>query len=131
MRNWLQRFMTGRYGPDQLNMFMLISAVILSLVSSLTGLRVFSYIGTVLIVLCFLRLLSRNLYARRRENDRFIKIWWPIRSKITGKFHQLKDIRKFVYFKCPACHCTLRVPRGKGKIQITCPKCGERTTRKT
>ena len=131
MRNWLQRFMTGRYGTDQLNMFMLVLAIVLSLLANILNFSVLSIIGFVLIILCFIRMLSRNLYARRKENDRFIKVWWPIRTKITNKFHQLKDSRKYKYFSCPACHATLRVPRGKGKIAITCPKCGERSIKKS
>lgn len=125
-RNWLQRVMSGRYGPDQLNTAMLILAIILSITASLTGLGILSTLVYVLLILAILRLMSRNIYARRKENDRFLKYWWPIRTKVKNLFD--KDYK---FLKCPECKCTLRVPKGKGTIQITCPKCGERFIKKT
>ncbi|MBR4744363.1 MAG: hypothetical protein IK082_09265 [Oscillospiraceae bacterium] len=131
IRNWLLRFMTGRYGPDHLNVFLLITAIVLSVLASLFRLGILSIIGYVILLLCFFRMLSRNITARRRENDRFIRLWWPVRTKILNSARRLKDIRKYKYFHCSGCRCTLRVPRGKGKVQITCPKCGERSVKKT
>lgn len=125
-RNWLQRTMSGRYGPDQLNMAMLILAVVLTIVASVTRLGLLNILSYVMLILCFIRMLSRNLTARRRENDKFLKYWWPIRTKLQNRFD-----KNYRFFKCPACRCTLRVPRRKGKIQVTCPKCGERFTKKT
>ena len=125
-RNWLQRTMSGRYGPDQLNMAMLILAVILTIVASITRLGLLNVLSYIMLILCFIRMLSRNLTARRRENDKFLKYWWPIRTKLQKLFD-----KNYRFFKCPACRCTLRVPRRKGKIQVTCPKCGERFTKKT
>lgn len=131
IRRWLQRVMIGRYGPDQLNFAILIVAILLSLTASLTRLGLLSLLSYVLLFVCFFRMLSRKLAARRRENDRFLRYWWPVRTKLTNKTRQLKDSRQYKYFKCPGCHCTLRVPRKKGTIQITCRKCGERFIKKT
>ncbi len=131
IRNWLRRVMMGRYGQDQLNVFLLIVAILLSLLSSLFRFGVLSLISYALLIICILRMLSRNINARRKENDRFIRLWWPVRTRILNFFRRLKDVRKFKYFQCSGCHCTLRVPRGKGKIQITCPKCGERSVKNT
>ena len=131
IRNWLQKVMIGRYGPDQLNMALLAIAVILSILSAIFKTGIIMIACYVLLLLSILRMMSRNINARRRENDKFIKIWWPIRTKIKAKFVQLKSLKQYRFFKCPECKKTLRVPRGKGKIQITCPKCGERFIRKS
>ena len=131
IRNWLRRVMMGRYGQDHLNIFLLIAAVVLSLVASLLRLGILSLISYILLLICIFRMLSRNINARRKENDRFIRLWWPVRTKIVNFFRRLKDMRRFKYFQCAGCHSTLRVPRGKGKVQITCPKCGERFVKNT
>ena len=128
----LRRFMYGRYGSDQLNMAILVAAVLVSLTNSV--LTVFLLESTVysgivapilsvivygLLIYSFFRMFSRNIYKRQRENRRFTQLWM-----------RLKD-RNNRYFRCPNCKQTVRVPRGRGKICIRCPKCGEKFTRKT
>ena len=128
----LRRFMYGRYGSDQLNMAILVAAVLVSLTNSV--LTVFLRESTVysgivapilsvivygLLIYSFFRMFSRNIYKRQRENRRFTQLWM-----------RLKD-RNNRYFRCPNCKQTVRVPRGRGKICIRCPKCGEKFTRKT
>ena len=124
--------MYGRYGSDQLNMAILIAAVLVSLTNSI--LTVFlresgvysSIVAPILsvtvyglLIYSFFRMFSRNIYKRQRENRRFTQLWM-----------RLKD-RNNRYFRCPNCKQTVRVPRGRGKICIRCPKCGEKFTRKT
>lgn len=123
--------MIGRYGPDQLNMALLITAVIIGLIGGLTNLPVVSFLGDIILIYTLFRLFSRNIPARRRENDRFLRFWSPIKNKFKNKVIQIKSMRHYKFFKCPGCKKTLRVPRNKGKIQITCPKCGERFIKKT
>jgi len=76
-------------------------------------------------------MLSRNIKRRRAENDRFLRYWWPVRTKASRSLSLARQRKTHKFFKCPGCGNTLRVPRGKGKLQITCPKCGERFSRKT
>ena len=124
--------MYGRYGSDQLNMAILVAAVLVSLTNSV--LTVFLRESTVysgivapilsvivygLLIYSFFRMFSRNIYKRQRENRRFTQLWM-----------RLKD-RNNRYFRCSNCKQTVRVPRGRGKICIRCPKCGEKFTRKT
>ena len=119
----LRRFMTGRYGTDKLNTLILGVGLALCLISLFIPyppvnmvLTVCSY---VLMILAIFRTLSRNTYKRYRENRRYLMI-----------LDRLKD-REHRYFDCPKCHQPVRVPRGKGKIMITCPKCKERFQKKT
>ena len=119
----LRRFMYGRYGNDRLNMFLLITGVIICLISmfvrNLTVNIVLTVISYALMIWAIFRSMSRNKYLRYQENRKFLSFK-----------NRLKD-RNHRYFKCPKCRQSVRVPRNKGKIAITCPKCRERFIKKT
>ena len=118
-----RNFMAGRYGTDRLNMVVLCTGLVASLLSMMISARPFNLIFWVisygLMIWAICRSLSRNIYARYQENRRFLQVC-----------ERLKD-RQNRYFDCPKCHQTVRVPRGKGKISITCPRCKEKFIRKT
>ena len=128
MRNALSRFMYGRNGADQLCMATIWTAIILDVLAALLKLPeavegVLSIVSTLLLVVTIFRLFSRKLDKRRAENRWFLqKIWWPVKSKI-GKSKQQRADRDHKYFTCPQCAAVCRVPAGKGKIVITCPRC--------
>ncbi len=119
----LRRFMAGRYGTDRLNMVILITGVIISLIGAFIRLPVLNLLTTFvsygLMFWAIFRSFSRNTYRRYEENRKFMQL-----------FDALKD-REHRYFDCPKCRQRVRVPRGKGKIAITCPKCREKFVRKT
>ena len=118
-----QRFMMGRYGTDQLNMMLLCVGLVVTVVNLFvkhgTVSLVLTLLGWLLIGLVFFRTLSRNTYKRYRENRRFLLI-----------LQRIKD-REHRYYDCPKCRQQVRVPRGKGKIAISCPKCREKFIKKT
>lgn len=122
-RMWLQRFMMGRYGTDKLNMVILAAGVVISLASVFIRNPLIGLILTTasygLMIWAIFRCMSRNTYKRYRENRRFLMM-----------IDRIKD-REHRHFDCPKCHQPVRVPRGKGKIAITCPKCKEKFIRKT
>ena len=119
----LRVFMTGRYGTDRLNMVILCSGLVASLLSvwiKAAPLNViFWALSYGLMIWAICRSLSRNTYKRYQENRKFLQV-----------FDRLKD-RNHRYFDCPKCRQMVRVPRGKGKISITCPRCRERFVKKT
>ena len=118
----VQRFMMGRYGTDKLNSLLLWIAVALTLLSIFlpTGWHLISVsLSYALMGLVIFRCLSRNTYKRHRENRRYLNL-----------LERLKD-REHKYFTCPRCKQSVRVPKGKGKIAITCPKCREKFIQKT
>ena len=123
IRNAIQRFMYGRYGNDSLNLFLIGTYLVLYLLFILTGFALLYWICLVLVTVSLFRILSRNLPRRREENAKFLKAagpvirWWRLRRTI----HRDKEHR---YFKCPNCGQQLRVPKGKGKITVTCRSCG-------
>ena len=131
IRNFLRNFMMGRYGPDHLGMATIVLSLVLSLLHGIIGFVPLMFVSYALLMLSLLRMLSRNIERRRFENDKFIRYWWPIRTKIKRRFENLKQRKTYKFFKCCGCRKMLRVPKGKGKLQITCPKCGERFYKKT
>ena len=118
-----RRFMAGRYGTDRLNMTILITGVVISLIGAFIRLPVLNLLTTFvsygLMFWAIYRSFSRNTYKRYQENRKFLQF-----------FDRLKD-RDHRYFDCPKCRQRVRVPRGKGKIAISCPKCREKFIRKT
>lgn len=121
----LRRFMAGRYGTDRLNQWMLGLAIVLivvGLIGSRMGsavLAALSWLAYVPLIWSIVRMYSRNIEARRRENAAFQRV-----------LTQIKD-REHRYYRCPKCRQTVRVPRGRGRINIRCPKCGEQFVKKS
>ena len=131
IRNFLRKIMMGRYGPDHLNVAMIIFSLVLSLLNGIFGFALLTYVSYVFLLCALFRMLSRNIHRRRAENDRFLRYWWPIRTKLGRSLANIKHRKTHRFIKCPGCGNTLRVPKGKGRLQITCPKCGERFIKKT
>lgn len=119
----LQRFMEGRYGNDKLNITLLTVGAVICLVNLFFAFPVLNLILTlvcyILMFLAIFRLLSRNTYQRYQENRKYLQF-----------VERIKD-RQHRYYDCPRCRQQVRVPRGKGKISISCPKCKEKFIKKT
>lgn len=129
--NWFRKFMIGRYGVDQLNMALLILSVLVTLTASFIRQPIVSYIGYIPVVICVMRMLSRNVQRRHMENYKFIMLINPIYSWYKKVQNKAKDSKTYVHFKCPSCWQGLKVPRGKGRITITCPKCRKQFKERT
>ncbi len=123
IRNALQRFMYGRYGNDPLNLFLMGLYLLIYLVSLFVRSGLLYWVGMALLAVVLFRLLSRNIERRQMENAKFMRAAGPFLSWL----HLRRTIRRdkeHIYFKCPSCGQQLRVPRGKGKITVTCRGCG-------
>ena len=131
IRNWIKNFMTGRYGPDHLGVALMLASIVVSLLSNIPFLSLLFILSYAFLIIAFFRMLSKNITKRRAENDKFLKFWWPVKRKFKLRYEQIKNRKTYKFFRCHSCKNILRVPRGKGKIQITCPKCGERVIKKT
>ncbi len=134
MRNWLQRVMAGRYGVDEYSRFLNIVALVSLVLSILfnNGLSVFFWLLAIIsLVWTYFRMFSRNTYKRRAENNAYLTIRYNMTRKLSGLKQRMQQKRYYRFYKCPKCGITTRVPKGKGKIRITCPKCGEIFQRKS
>ena len=139
--NFLYRFMQGRRGTDQLNFALVVLAIIFTLISSIVGFfamgtaltvvyTVFQFLGMVFLVLSVLRMFSRNIPARECENAAFMRVLNRIRAPFRRSVRNARD-HDHAYLKCPSCGAELRVPKGKGSIVVTCPKCRHEIKTKT
>lgn len=123
IRQWLTRFMTGRYGMDQLNTAMMVLYIILYVIYLFTRWMILDFIVLVLLFVTIFRMLSRNLERRRAENTRFLQLVRPALRKFKSCRSRMQD-KEHRYFKCPNCGQQMRVPRGKGRITVHCRACG-------
>lgn len=119
IRQALARFMSGRYGMDQLNNTMMVLYILLYLIFAFTRWHVLEFISLVLLIITLFRMMSRKVDRRRAENAKFLQLTRPVKGFVT----RTKD-REHRYFKCPGCGQRMRVPRGKGRITVHCRSCG-------
>lgn len=133
----IRQWMSGRYGRDELNTFLSFLCIILLVINMFVGRRILFYLALAVLVILYLRTFSKNYSKRRAENEKFLQIKDRITGFFTGRrsggrtenryndqYRAEKEDREHVYFSCPRCRKRLRVPRGRGKISIHCPQCG-------
>lgn len=130
IRSSFASFMAGRYGADQLGMTMLWTALILSIVGSLSGLGLLTLMADALLLLMFWRMLSKDRLKRQHENQTYLQKTYGARKAVTEWINRVKNGKKYRYFTCPQCKKRLRVPRGVGSITITCKGCGNKFDKK-
>ena len=134
MREKLAKLMYGRYGVDQLGRSMLIFALVLCVLSLFVPRRlsgIIYYISLILIILMYIRMFSKNIQKRYHENNKYLSL----KASFLRKFQREKEIfsqRRFYHFyRCPRCRQRIRIPRGKGRIEIRCPKCSQTFIKKS
>ncbi len=130
MREKLYRFMQGRYGADQLNRFLMI-LVIVCLVFSLFGFRIFYVLGIALLFYSYFRIFSKNLYKRREENAAYLRWEYKWKQRFGSWKRTMQQRKTHHIYRCPSCKQKIRVPKGKGRIEIRCPKCSQTFIKKS
>ena len=127
MKAWFQRFMSGRYGGDAFSNFLSLAAlvvVVLGLfVPGLFGMLL-GWLGGAALIYSYYRIFSRNIPRRAAENRWFLAQRYAVQQRFAGARTRFAQRKVYRYFRCPRCRQQLRVPRGRGRISITCPKCG-------
>lgn len=130
-REKLARFFWGRNGIDGLYYGLFVLYILILMLQiifrdsrSLTA--VFGILSTAVIIIMFYRVLSKNLYKRRRENQIFMGFFTKIKNFFVLQKNKIRDRKDFIYKKCPFCKATLRLPRKKGEHTVKCPKCDNR-----
>lgn len=130
IRAAVSRFMSGRYGSDQLNLTMVIGALIVTTIGSLTGVYFLTLAADALLLLAIFRMFSKDRYRRAHENQVYLEKTQKVRRAATEWVNRVKNSRKYHYYTCPKCKQRLRVPRGVGNITITCKQCGTKFDKK-
>ena len=134
LREALTRFMYGRYGSDSLNRFLLLIFFVLFIVNCFVKTPVIWFITLAILVVCYLRMFSKNIPKRQAENTAYLRL----KNRVLGVFGcgsggasrggssgpSVKDRMEYKYTACPSCSQKLRVPRGQGQVEVRCPRCG-------
>ena len=122
--NWLTKLMYGRYGTDRLGLFMLIVVLLLDIIFTFTGWDVLYILAFVLAAICVWRIFSRNISRRYAENQTFLAKTYGIRNFFQKQKNIWQQRKVYHIYTCPSCKQKIRIPKGKGKIEVRCPKCG-------
>lgn len=132
--NGFKDFFRGIYGFDGLSCGLLFLSILINLVTAfvpLDGIQKLNILSFLPLILCILRVCSHNHEKRKRENMRFMQLMHPVFEYFDRRGQEREQAKLFKFFKCPSCTQKIRVPKGKGKIEITCPKCGNKFIKKT
>ena len=124
MKEKLRKFMIGRYGADQFSQFLSVFSLVLMILSIIIRNNIPFILALLMLVYCYFRIFSKSHGKRYHENEIYMKY----KNRVTGYFKSIKsraaDRKTHHIYKCSSCSQKIRVPKGKGRIEITCPKCG-------
>lgn len=123
--------MYGRNGVDSLGKFVLVISIIVMLLAGWTDSLILSYLSWIGIIYLYFRMFSRNIYKRSSENQWYLNKTYKIRTFFYRQKNLLLQRKTHHIYKCPTCRQKIRVPRGKGRIEICCPKCNTRFIKKS
>ncbi len=127
----IRLFMANRYGPDELTLFVAGVCIVPLFLSIIPPLRLFVLAALAGVAYNMFRMLSKNISARQKEREFYLRKKDAVKTCYNLTKRRFKDRKTHKYFKCDKCKAILRVPKGKGKIEITCPKCGSKLIKKT
>jgi hypothetical protein len=121
--NWLRNFMMGRYGADQLNLALIVTSLVLSVILMWIPVPFLPIISYIPLGWAIFRMFSRNILKRGDENIRFLNRWNAIKRWFQKQKQHQADRKIYRFLKCPHCSQKIRLPKGRGKLRVTCPKC--------
>lgn len=130
-REKMQQFMYGRYGNDQLSRVYLGITLVLLVLSLFTRWTIFYIAAIALLIYCYYRMFSRNITKMSAQNQRFLNWRYGLAVKRQKTKNHMEQRKIYHFYKCPQCSQKVRVPKGHGKICITCPKCKMEFVRKS
>lgn len=129
------RFMYGRYGVDQYSKFLLGVSIVLCILNIFIPSGFFKLalvaIFWALLIFSYYRIFSKKIYKRAAENEKYLRKTDKIRRKLNSKKSEWANRNVYKYYSCPNCKQRIRVPKGRGKIKIRCPKCGTEFIKKS
>jgi ribosomal protein L37AE/L43A len=116
--------MQGRYGADELYRFLIGAAVVCVVLNLFFRSRILEILYWVLLIFAIYRMLSRNYNARYEENQKYLKASSRFRYWFDQQRKLMEERKIHHIYSCPKCRQKIRIPKGKGKIMVRCPKCG-------
>lgn len=138
IKNWfrslgskMQSFLYGRYGFDELSQFLSMTALFSVIIGLFAYPGFFSGLAMAMWLIVLFRTYSKNISKRQREREAYLRLANPVRNWFSLQKRKFSERKTHRYYKCPNCKASLRVPKGKGKIKIHCPKCSAEIIKKT
>ena len=130
-KNKMMQFMQGRYGADQMGQMLSAVSMVFLIISLFSRNQAWFLLAVIGIVYNYFRMFSKNISKRYAENQKYLKMTAGIRRKFASWKSQLAQRKIYHIYRCPGCKQKIRVPRGRGKIEIRCPKCNTRFVKKS
>ncbi len=127
----MMQFMQGRYGADQMGQMLSAVSMVFLIISLFSRNQAWFLLALIGIVYNYFRMFSKNISKRYAENQKYLTMTAGIRRKIASWKSQLAQRKIYHIYRCPGCKQKIRVPRGRGKIEIRCPKCNTRFVKKS
>ena len=128
MKDKMMRFLQGRYGVDALSKCLLgvglVAVILAAFLGGKAAGNILYIFGWVAIIYCYFRIFSKNITKRYAENQKYLAKTCKLRSFFYKQKELMKQRKVYHIYKCPRCKQKIRIPRGKGKIEVRCPKCG-------
>ena len=124
MREKLIRFMQGRYGTDQFGRFLSGVCVVLLVISLFSEHDIWFLLALAVLIYNYFRMFCKNISTRSAESQKYLALTANLRRRFDGKRSEIAQMRTHHIYRCPGCRQKIRVPRGRGRIEIRCPKCG-------
>ena len=135
MKDKMMRFLQGRYGVDALSKCLLgvglVAVILAAFLGGKAAGNILYIFGWVAIIYCYFRIFSKNITKRYAENQKYLAKTYKLRSFFYKQKELMKQRKVYHIYKCPGCSQKIRIPRGKGKIEIRCPKCGTKFMKKS
>ena len=123
MKEKLRRFMQGRYGVDELAIFLIGLSVLGMFLSRLVNNYSLYYMGLVLMIWSYFRVFSKNIYKCTSQNQKYLKLKAKATKPFEKQINLFKQRKTHHIYSCPNCKQKIRIPKGRGKVEVTCPKC--------
>lgn len=130
-RQKVMRFMQGRYGTDQFSRFLISVSVILLILTLFCRSNIPYYIAVVILIYAYYRMFSRKVSSRYAENQKYLSVKYKVLGRFNNLKFRIKDSKTHKIYRCPSCSQKIRVPKGKGRISIRCPRCRIEFIKKT
>ena len=124
MRDFLRKILYGRYGVDQFSSALIVFSIMLSLLYAIFHINFIYLLSSVSLIYAVFRIFSKNFTKRQKENAFWLKYSLKGKKNLSKYSKRIKDLPKYKYYTCMNCKQTIRIPRGKGRVEIRCPKCG-------
>lgn len=131
MKERFMRFMSGRYGTDDFSKFILEASLVLMVLNLFLRFRFLNTVILLLLIYVYFRMFSKNIQKRYQENVKYLQAKERVASVFQKEKRNAQDRKTHHIYKCPNCKQKIRIPKGKGKICVTCPKCGTEFTKKS